>query len=98
MAEQAYVYIVTEGSRGTLYIGMTNDLVRRVHEHREGTVKGFTSQYGLSRLVYYEVHDGPLAAIAREKKLKKWNRDWKVELIESANPTWRDLWFEIASP
>ncbi len=96
MAEQMYVYIMTEGSRGTLYIGVTNDLLRRTFEHREGLVKGFTTDYRLTRLVYYEVHDGPLSAIAREKVLKKWNRAWKLELIENANPTWRDLWADIA--
>ena len=71
MTEPAYVYIVTEGTHGTLYIGMTTDLVRRIYEHREGIVKGFTSRYHLTRLVYFEVGDGPLSAIAREKKLKK---------------------------
>ncbi len=96
MAEQFYVYIMTNAPRGTLYIGMTNDLVRRVYEHREGLAKGFTSKYKLKILVYFEVHSDPATAHHRERRLKNWNRAWKVELIEQGNPTWLDLWPEIA--
>ena len=74
---QYYVYILASGARGTLYIGVTNDLVRRVYEHREGLVKGFTTRYGVHRLVYYEVHSDIHAAITREKQLKRWTRSWK---------------------
>ena len=81
-----------------MYIGVTNDLVRRVYEHREKFVAGFTKDYGVSRLVYFEVFGDVENAIAREKRLKKWNRAWKIELIEKSNPDWNDLYPEIASP
>ena len=81
--------------RGTVYIGVTSDLPKRIWEHREGVVDGFTKQYGVKKLVWYEVHDDPISAIAREKQLKKWNRGWKLELIERTNPQWRDLFSEI---
>jgi putative endonuclease len=74
---------------------VTSDLVRRVAEHREGAVPGFTERYGVKRLVWYETHDSIEAAIRREKRLKKWPRAWKVALIEAANPEWRDLWAEV---
>lgn len=90
-----FVYIMTEATGGTLYIGVTNDLVRRVYEHREGVTDGFTKRYGLTRLVYFEQFEDPADAISREKKLKHWRRQWKVELIENSNPTWRDLWPDI---
>ena len=80
---------------GTIYVGVTGNLVRRVAEHRQGGVPGFTDRYGVKRLVWYETHDSIEAAIRREKRLKKWPRAWKVPLIESANPAWRDLWAEI---
>ncbi len=89
---QYYVYILASQPNGTLYIGVTNDLVRRVHEHRESVIDGFTKRHGVKRLVYYEVHDGPEQAIRREKALKRWNRDWKIALIERDNPLWIDLW------
>lgn len=76
---------------GTMYCGVTNDLVRRVVEHREGTAEGFTSRYGVSRLVWFEQHSDIHEAILREKRIKKWNREWKVRLIEKGNPEWRDL-------
>jgi putative endonuclease len=85
------VYILASGTRGTLYIGVTSDLARRVEAHRAGAVAGFTSRHKVERLVYFEVHDGILEAIQREKQLKKWNRLWKIELIEKTNPEWRDL-------
>ena len=90
-----WVYIVTDKPYGTLYIGVTNDLARRVYEHREGLVDGFTKKYGLKRLVYYEEYPTPVEAIEREKKLKKWKRDWKKQLIEKFNPTWRDLYVDL---
>jgi len=89
------VYIMASGERGTLYIGVTGWLKRRVYEHREGLVSGFTEKYGLSRLVWFEEHEDFPAAIAREKQLKKWNRVWKLELIEKTNPTWHDLWSDL---
>ena len=77
-----WVYILASGKHGTLYIGVTNDLVRRVHEHRSKAVRGFTSQYGVDRLVWFETYDDPASAIEREKELKKWRRGWKIRLIE----------------
>jgi putative endonuclease len=90
-----FVYMMTNKPNGTLYIGVTNDLIRRVHEHRTHAVKGFTDRYNLERLVWFEPHAEPTAAIQREKSLKRWNRAWKVDLIESSNAAWRDLWPEI---
>jgi putative endonuclease len=92
-----YVYILTNRRHGTLYVGITNDLVRRVYEHRIKAVPGFTRKYGLTRLVYFEIFEDPLAAIAREKQLKRWRRDWKITLIEEKNPGWDDLFEAIAS-
>jgi putative endonuclease len=92
-----YVYIVASRRNGTLYIGMTDDLVRRVWEHRNGLVPGFTSKYGVKTLVWYEQHESRESAFIRERRLKKWNRTWKLQLIERMNPSWRDLWEEIAS-
>lgn len=89
------VYIMTNRERGTLYVGVTGWLKHRIHEHREGFVEGFTAKYGLKRLVWFEEHADFPAAIAREKQLKKWNRAWKLELIETVNPAWRDLWSEL---
>ena len=82
--------------KGTLYIGVTNDLIRRVYEHKNKLIKGFTSKYGLDRLVYYEVYEDEITAITREKALKDWERKWKIELIEQTNPGWEDLYAEIA--
>jgi putative endonuclease len=95
-AKQYYVYILASKIGGTLYIGVTNDLVRRVYQHREKLIEGFTRQYDVSRLVYYEVHSDIEAAITREKQMKKWNRAWKVRLIEEDNPNWDDLYKRIA--
>ena len=86
------VYIMTNRRRGTLYTGVTNNLVRRVFEHKEGAVEGFTRRYGLKSLVYYEVHEEPRGAIEREKTVKRWRRAWKIALIEEENPDWRDLY------
>lgn len=94
---QFYVYILANKPFGTLYVGVTNDLVRRVFAHKQNVVAGFTAKYGLHDLVYYEVHASIEAAIAREKRLKRWRRDWKIDLIAGANPDWRDLYPDIAA-
>jgi putative endonuclease len=86
------VYILASRSRGTLYVGVTNDLIRRIYEHREGLIDGFTKQHDVKMLVFYEQHATALAAIQREKNIKHWPRAWKVDLIRSTNPQWRDLW------
>ena len=86
-----WVYIVTNRPNGTLYVGVTSDLARRVHEHREGTARGFTRRYGLTRLVYAEPHEDIREAIRREKAIKGWRRAWKVRLIRESNPDWNDL-------
>jgi putative endonuclease len=90
-----WVYILASVPRGTLYVGVTNDLVRRAHEHRDGLVRGFSKRYNLKTLVYFERYDTPQAAIQREKNIKHWSRIWKLQLVESANPQWRDLYTEI---
>ncbi|MCA1427971.1 MULTISPECIES: GIY-YIG nuclease family protein [unclassified Bradyrhizobium] len=87
-----YVYILASKKHGTLYIGVTNDLVRRVYQHRTKTVPGFTSKYGVDKLVLFEIYDDAVSANAREKELKKWRRDWKTRLIEEQNPNWDDLY------
>jgi putative endonuclease len=92
-----WVYIMTNQRGGTLYVGVTNDLVRRVFEHREGTVSGFTKTHGLKRLVWFEEHATIPLAIQREKTLKRWLRAWKLALIEENNPEWEDLWARISS-
>lgn len=86
-----YIYILTNRKNGTLYIGVTNNLMRRIYEHKNGIIKGFTKKYNLDKLVYFEQTTDINAAILREKRLKKWNRDWKIKLIESINPEWKDL-------
>ena len=92
------VYILASRIGGTLYIGVTNNLVRRIHEHRNDVVPGFTNKYEVHRLVYYEQFFDVENAIRREKRLKKWNRAWKIRLIEQTNPNWDDLYPSIASP
>lgn len=87
-----YVYLLASRKYGTLYIGVTNDLLRRVHEHRTGVVEGFTRKYSVHNLVYFEETENVEAAIVREKQLKKWDRDWKIQLIERTNPNWEDLY------
>ena len=91
MAKQPCVYILASGKHGTLYIGVTSNLLARLHQHRAGLIEGFTSRYGVHRLVWFEKADTMEAAIGREKQLKKWNRDWKLRLIEENNPGWVDL-------
>ena len=93
-----WVYILASGLGGTLYIGVPNDLVRRVYEHKTKVAEGFTRKYGVDRLVYFESFDDIENAIRREKRLKKWNRAWKIRLIEEANPNWDDLYPSIARP
>jgi len=92
---QYYVYILARKRNGTLYIGVTSDLVRRVFEHRNNLVDGFTKKYGVHSLVYYEETDSIDSAIAREKQLKKWSRAWKIRLVEKVNPVWRDLYPDL---
>ncbi len=83
--------ILASRKHGTLYIGVTNDLIRRIHQHKTKVVRGFTKRYGVNILLYFEIFDDPLSAIARENQLKKWNREWKIQLIENKNPNWVDL-------
>ncbi len=90
-----YVYILASKRKGTLYIGVTNDLIRRVYEHKNGFVEGFTKRYNVHKLVYYEQTESIESAIQREKRLKVWHRDWKIKLIEEMNPDWKDLYEEI---
>jgi putative endonuclease len=89
------VYILANKKDGVLYIGVTSDLLKRVWEHKQSFVEGFSKRYKIFKLVYYELHDDMENAILREKQLKKWRRSWKVELIEKQNPTWLDLWESI---
>ena len=92
---QPAVYILSSQRNGTLYVGVTSDLVKRIWEHRNNLAEGFTKSYSVHLLVYYELHTDMLGAITREKQIKKWNRDWKIRLIELNNAEWRDLWAEI---
>ena len=89
------VYILASKPNGTLYVGVTSDLIQRIWQHRNDLVEGFTKRYGVHRLVWYEVHECMESAIRRERAIKKWHRVWKIELIEKNNPTWRDLYNEI---
>ena len=93
-----YVYLLASKKHGTLYLGVTNDLVRRAYEHRTKAVPGFTKRYGVDKLVWFEVYDDAITAISREKELKKWRRDWKIALIEAHNPDWADFYPNIAVP
>ncbi|MDR6843174.1 GIY-YIG nuclease family protein [Pseudoxanthomonas sacheonensis] len=95
MDKQPATYILASGRNGTLYIGVTSDLIARAWQHREHIVKGFTSKHNVTQLVWYELHGAMEDAITREKRLKKWNRSWKIRLIEERNPYWNDLWDEI---
>jgi putative endonuclease len=92
-----YVYMMCNKRNGTLHIGMTDNLVKRVWQHREGVIEGFTSHYAIKTLVWLDPHASRDSAFTRERQMKKWNRAWKLRLIEKQNPEWRDLWEEIAN-
>ena len=92
-----FVYILASRRNGTLYVGMTDDLTRRVWQHRNDLIPGFTKRYGVKTLVWYEPHESRQSAFTREYRLKKWNRAWKLALIEKDNPRWQDLWVEVAT-
>lgn len=94
---QYYVYLMASQRNGTLYLGVTRDLVRRVYQHKTKATPGFTSRYGVAMLVWFECYDDPTTAISREKEIKKWKRAWKLRLIEEMNPQWRDFCEDIAS-
>jgi putative endonuclease len=91
----AFIYIMASKENGTLYVGTTSNLVKRVYEHKNKITKGFTSRYGVNRLVYYEIFDDMKRAIEREKQLKRWHRSWKLNLINTYNPKWNDLYNTI---
>ena len=97
MTKRPAVYILASKRNGTLYIGVTSDLVKRVWLHKNDVAEGFTKTYGVHTLVYCEIHADMTEAIRREKQLKKWNRAWKIKLIEKENPQWRDLWPELVA-
>ena len=90
-----YVYLTASRKQGTWYLGVTNDLIRRIYEHKNKVTKGFTARCGVDRLVWFECYDDPTNAIEREKEIKKWRRAWKIVLIETNNPDWKDLYSEI---
>ena len=92
-----YVYLLASDRNGTLYLGVTNDIVRRVYEHKSKVVAGFTKRYAVDRLVWFEIYDNPSTAVAREKEVKKWRRAWKIRLIEEQNPQWIDLYSQISA-
>jgi putative endonuclease len=92
-----YVYIIASRKDGAIYLGVTNDIVRRIYEHRTKAGRGFASKYNITRLVWFEIYDDPISAITREKELKKWKRSWKVQLIEAQNPQWDDLYESICN-
>jgi putative endonuclease len=90
MRKQPAAYILPSGRNGTLYVGVTSDLQKRIWEHKNDLIEGFTKRYGVHRLVYYELHEEIVSALTREKQIKKWKRDWKLNLIEGQNPDWND--------
>ncbi|MBU0612401.1 GIY-YIG nuclease family protein [Patescibacteria group bacterium] len=90
-----YVYILASKKNGTLYIGVTNNILRRIHEHKNNVIGGFTRKYKVHRLAYFEETENIESALQREKQMKKWNRKWKIELIEKDNPNWKDIYGEI---
>lgn len=92
------VYIMASQPNGTLYLGVTSDLLQRGHQHREGLIDGFTKKYGCTLLVWYEQHEQMHTALTREKEIKKWRRAWKLRLIEKDNPQWRDLYEDFINP
>ena len=91
-----YVYLLANRKHGTLYAGVTRDLLRRIYQHKTHAARGFTSRYNVHLLVWFEIYDDPLNAIAREKEIKKWRREWKINLIERSNPEWIDLFDTLA--
>jgi putative endonuclease len=95
MTNKPAVYILASKRNGTLYIGVTSNLVQRIWQHRNDLAPGFTQKYQVHRLVYFEMHEDMEQAIIREKRLKKWNRSWKLKLVEAANPEWIDLWEQV---
>ena len=95
MEKQACVYLLASNRNGTLYVGVTSNLIGRTWQHREHVVEGFSKRYEVIHLVWYELHPTMESAIQREKRIKKWNRAWKVRLIDESNPSWRDLWPDI---
>ena len=95
MERHPSVYLLASGRRGTLYLGVTSDLVKRIWQHKNDLVDGFTREYGVHELVWFEMHGSMLSAIAREKALKCWKRSWKLRLVEETNPDWRDLYHDI---
>jgi putative endonuclease len=95
VAKQFYVYLLASKRNGTLYLGVTSDIINRVWQHKNGLTEGFTKKYGVTTLVYYEIYQDAEHAIRREKQLKKWRREWKLDLIEKENPDWRDLYVDI---
>jgi putative endonuclease len=95
MPKQPAVYILASQRNGTLYVGVTSNIQTRAWQHRNEAIAGFTKKYGVHTLVYYELHGDMITAITREKQIKKWNRAWKLQLIEEQNPNWKDLWSDI---
>jgi putative endonuclease len=95
MSNHYYVYILSSKKNGTLYVGVTNDLMRRVGEHKLGLIEGFTNKYKINKLVYFETYNDINEAILREKRIKKWNRNWKIKIIEEMNPEWNDLYDDL---
>jgi putative endonuclease len=95
MSKKGYLYILANGRNGTLYVGVTSDLVKRIEEHRQKLVEGFTRKYEITHLVYFETFEEIREAIIRERQIKEWKRKWKTELIQSINPYWRDLYDDI---
>lgn len=93
--KQYFVYILSSQTAGTLYIGVTSDLKKRVWEHKSKAIESFTEKYDVDKLVYYEIYDDPENAILREKRMKKWNREWKINLIRESNPEWQDLYEKL---
>jgi len=95
LTKQYYVYILASKRNGTLYIGVTSDIIKRVYEHKNGLIAGFTKKYNVHMLVFYEIHSDINQAIIREKQIKKWKRQWKLNLIEKSNPEWNDLYYNL---
>ncbi len=95
MSKSGFFYIMASRKNGTLYAGVTNNIIRRTMEHKEGKGSAFTAEHKVHKLVYYETYDCVIDAIVREKRVKEWKRDWKIELIQSMNPDWRDLYEDV---